>query len=413
MKKLFIYLIILLSASCSKSQSYCLLPALAPLEVPNNWTNIHFDRTGKITNDGNNVWIPDAAESWNPYARSSALFKGDGHIRMRRIGLARNTIIGLDVDTASPTFPYHEVAAYLSTSGGIQYQDGNNTGYVSAGVSIAVGDYVAIYRSGSTFKLQTSTDGNTWTDVHTFTYTSSADMVIVMNVNSDGIGYYPQRDNVYKNIFVLHGDSYGVGVAASDVAHRWFTLFCANKNAVEYNMSYSGMAMQPACTGPVFDATHTPPYNDTLYAGLIFAIGINDIAFDNGSQTTAAYKTYYKAAIDDAIGKGWPLDRIVILTPYYVLSYGIAAGACGGTVTPPSNETRHIAYNNIVKVDLVADYPGIKMIDMYAAQAAVVNSSYFDADLLHPNNAGHLLISQIMDDRVVACTSKIGGFIIK
>lgn len=66
----------------------------------------------------------------------------------------------------------------------------------SSGGSFLIGDFIRIFRTGSSgvVKLQKSTDdGATWTDIYTYTFTSTADLFIDCDINgTTGTLYYPQ-----------------------------------------------------------------------------------------------------------------------------------------------------------------------------------------------------------------------------
>jgi len=76
----------------------------------------------------------------------------------------------------------YEAAAFLN-SGALYYID-NNGNATNSGTVLATGDYWRIIRTGSVLKLQKSSSLPTWTDVLTFTFSSTADLFI--NINIDG-----------------------------------------------------------------------------------------------------------------------------------------------------------------------------------------------------------------------------------
>lgn len=116
----------------------------------------------------------------------------DGYIQARNTAtdcnaavIAFNTSQTNQKYQTSPGTPpsNYEAAAFLN-SGSLYYID--NTGNATnSGVTLAVGDYWRIIRTGSVYKLQKSTALPTWTDVYTFAFNSTADLFININVDAN------------------------------------------------------------------------------------------------------------------------------------------------------------------------------------------------------------------------------------
>lgn len=189
------------------------------------------------------------------------------------------------------------------------------------------------------------------------------------------------------------GNSITVGFYSSDDDHRWTTLFCAAKNAVEVNHGHSGEMVQVgSCTHQITLAI-IPNYEPDSSSVLIFALGINDVGNDNGEYTADLFKTRYQQLIDNAILKGWPPDRIIVMTIYHPIDFSVYVGGCGGSVVTEADEARAEDYNT--KIAELAAENGCKLIDMWTAMTGL-NSSYYNADKLHPNDAGHAFIANYL-----------------
>jgi hypothetical protein len=67
----------------------------------------------------------------------------------------------------------------------------------SALATVAAGNLVRVIRTGSTLKLQKSTDsGSTWSDVVTYGTTSSANLYVLSDINNTGKIYHPKGYNL-------------------------------------------------------------------------------------------------------------------------------------------------------------------------------------------------------------------------
>jgi hypothetical protein len=102
---------------------------------------------------------------------------------------------------ASPSVYNYEAGTFCIPGTGILYylDAGVSSGApLSTGVTLSVGDYFRINRTGSVLVLQTSPDATpgSWTDRHTYTFTSAADLFINCNINDPNKLYEPKAFNV-------------------------------------------------------------------------------------------------------------------------------------------------------------------------------------------------------------------------
>ena len=148
------------------------------------------------------VNLANTGTTWNATS-TAALYDGyglsgkklaagaDGYIRQKFTASdASAAIIAFNTSATNQKYqdvpgsgPVNYEAAFWMNGGTIYYID-NNAGAVSSGYTMTVGEYARISRTGSVLKLQTSFDGTSWTDRHTFTFSSTADLYININIDA-------------------------------------------------------------------------------------------------------------------------------------------------------------------------------------------------------------------------------------
>lgn len=200
---------------------------------------------------------------------------------------------------------------------------------------------------------------------------------------------------------VFMGNSITYGVASSDNDHRWTTIFSTARGATEDNHGVSSTTMQSfsaGCGNFVFDKTTIPSYNGSTHSALIIALGVNDIGFNVAASTSSAFYTAYSDAITYAIStKSWPSSKIILLNAFHPYSWNTYVGACTPGVASAADAARVADFNS--KIQQVATENGCWYIDIYSAMNGL-NSSYFNGDELHPNDAGHAFIANYLIDQL-------------
>jgi hypothetical protein len=143
-----------------------------PPDPPEVWSSIDFPTNTNLSETADE-WTGTSNDNWDHYGLSGSTLTADGSIAMQYAGTAtKECILGFNASNTSQSFSGYEYGIYLGTGGALtRIVNGSPT---SLGVSISVGDWVRINRTGSTFKIQTSTDKTLWTDQYTFAATSSA-----------------------------------------------------------------------------------------------------------------------------------------------------------------------------------------------------------------------------------------------
>lgn len=183
------------------------------------------------------------------------------------------------------------------------------------------------------------------------------------------------------------GDSWISGIDASIDANRLTTLFATGKGSTESNAGVSGVTMMPdTCNAYAnyYDG-NVPVYNSGTMAAVFIHLGLNDVGKNVNYMNTTRFDSAYSAFLDYAINtRGWPANRIYLISPGYVLAYTQWVGTCGITT---ANSTRHQAFNAVVQ-SLATSY-GCNYVDVYTPMSTALNSSYYNASQVHLNDSGH------------------------
>jgi len=190
---------------------------------------------------------------------------------------------------------------------------------------------------------------------------------------------------------VFLGDSWTVGIAASDNAHRYTTLFAAGKSTTESNSGVSGTTMSPdSCASYIYYAlTWIPTYNSGTHCALFINLGLNDIGKNVNYQSSTRFDSAYNAYVNYAINtKGWPANRIYLFTPGWCPDYTAWTGACGISA---ANSARAIAFN--AKIQALASSYGCNYVDIYTPMSTALNTSYYDVGKAHLNDTGMAWLS--------------------
>lgn len=162
--------------------------------APLSWTDLTFTTRTGLTNTAH-VWTAPGGTNWGQYGLDVLTLTGDGSVRLKYNSSADDAcILGFNTSNTSQDFTNYEYGLYLADGGLIYHVDGGTP--TSTGYTMTVGDYARLTRTGSTFKIQTSSDGSTWIDRYTFSATSSATHYVNLNVFDNGTVhgscYFPQ-----------------------------------------------------------------------------------------------------------------------------------------------------------------------------------------------------------------------------
>ncbi|RSK29840.1 fibronectin type III domain-containing protein [Hymenobacter metallilatus] len=116
---------------------------------------------------------------------------GTGWVGSKITAGAQDAIVGVNTDNSRVGYAAMEAAVWRSSDGKIYVVD-NGGAATDTGFTVAVGNFLRLYRNGTVLKAQKSTDGSSWTDVYTYTYASAADLYLVSDIEKSGKLTYPQ-----------------------------------------------------------------------------------------------------------------------------------------------------------------------------------------------------------------------------
>lgn len=208
-------------------------------------------------------------------------------------------------------------------------------------------------------------------------------------------------DTVY-----FFGNSITFGVGATSNRYRWTSLLSYMLGAVEKNFGVSGSTMQKRTPVDPFGVSSVN-MQDRLYEipaygvnsrGIFVSYGQNDYGYTGANYTTANFKIDYKVFIDTCIARGWPTNKIFLLTPGYLgaqgyTNYGLTTGLSAPT------RTRHLDFNTAVQE--LSTENSTNFVDIYNSQLRNDSSILIGPDFLHPNNGGHAMIAQTVYSTIV------------
>lgn len=98
----------------------------------------------------------------------------DGYIQAKYVSSSNvGSVIGLDNDATQGTFSIMMFGLYPSAGVWQRVENGSIT---STGVTATVGDFYRLRRSGSNVIAEYSANGTSWTTIHTFGTTTTAEL---------------------------------------------------------------------------------------------------------------------------------------------------------------------------------------------------------------------------------------------
>jgi hypothetical protein len=162
------------------------------------WSNISAFSGATLTNTSN-VWTATVAGYGNLGLSTSNLAAStDGSVRVRYTATdGVDAVIGFNTSNATSGVGSMPFALWVSSGGGNDIYVRQGGAPISTGIDAAAGDYLRINRTGSVWKAQKSVDGTTWTDLYTYSSTSTAQVWVVCDINGTGGKMYdPEGENL-------------------------------------------------------------------------------------------------------------------------------------------------------------------------------------------------------------------------
>lgn len=148
-----------------------------------------------ITESPTHIFVAGNANEWAHKGLSDMVLAADGRVRMQyETTDSKFAELLLSVADGLEEWSTADVGVVIYTGGAIKKSEGGSQSADLA--TIGLGEYVCIQRVGTAFKIQTSPDGDTWTTIHTYTFTGSASMHIKMSLYNLGEMHFPMGEGV-------------------------------------------------------------------------------------------------------------------------------------------------------------------------------------------------------------------------
>lgn len=202
------------------------------------------------------------------------------------------------------------------------------------------------------------------------------------------------KDNYVKNreVSVFFGDSITEGQGVSKQSQRWSTLVANNQNFIENNQGIGATVLQnspPILPNNGRDRyqtaiiSHSPKHVYILY-------GLNDLRYNGKFFSVLNFQNDLGEIVAGTIASGVKPENIVIGSPPYI-------NPSGYNLYPPYNAgstEKHKQYRDATKI--IAKKYKTKWVDVYQKMIIQGGNMLISGDLIHPNNAGHQVISNAM-----------------
>lgn len=244
------------------------------------------------------VWQgDDVAAGYGNNALSDQVMAGDGYIQSE-YGTLSNDTLSVGLKSANTLGDTTTVGAGIFFTAGALYAIDNGSA-VSASHSMAAGEIARVTRTGTAFVLSTSTDGGeTFTNRHTYTYTSGATMYIQTNATDYNRIYRPKGYGITTSAFnsdagfpefsspkklCLLGDSLAAdSLGWQSLAH--FMLTGAELDAGSEVVSLAASGNTIANQVSAWSAQDAPTI--ASYDGVLVSIGTNDVVANFNAPAT-------------------------------------------------------------------------------------------------------------------------------
>jgi hypothetical protein len=138
---------------------------------------------------------------------------------------------------------------------------------------------------------------------------------------------------------------------------------------------------------------------------LVISYGFNDIGYNGANYTPANFRIDYQTVIDDAIAKGWPMHKVMLVAPYY-MSASTYSAYQSLTGTPLVSRQRHLEF--IDTVQAVATFNGTRFAKPFNGQIANDSTYLIGTDNIHANDWGHAVIAQSVYTSLIDTVARNG-----
>lgn len=162
-----------------------------------------FGSLTNLANSGGGLWTgTSSSPSYNNYglATKKLASGSDGFIMWDISGsINESAMLAFRTDNAASRYDANDYKAAVWVYAGDIYRIDGGGSVTNTGATLtpAAGACLRIIRTGSVIKAQKSTDsGGSWTDVYTFTFSSTADLFINADVDATNVMKNPKGSNV-------------------------------------------------------------------------------------------------------------------------------------------------------------------------------------------------------------------------
>lgn len=195
------------------------------------------------------------------------------------------------------------------------------------------------------------------------------------------------------------GDSITVGALIDDTNDKWLHRVSAVINSgTRVNAGINGTVLQnsPDSTGSPRANNGRNRFVSTLTGAnkremAVIAYGFNDARYVGATATfnVTEYENDYNEVIAGLRIAGYPADRLVIVSPYWIANSGLSTGSAGF-----SGQTRAGFEAFVAAARRVAEANGCWYHDAYAWMRDNGGVSLISGDAIHPNVTGHAVIAE-------------------
>ena len=348
--------------------------------IPDNRTYIEFPtNTGLVV--ANQYYTSGCLTGYSNFGLANKMLTADGSIQFRYLDAnSQDAIIGFNTSATSQGYNNYEVYAWVTASN--QLYIGGASDAISLRGTVSAGTYVRISRIGSTFKLQTSANDTTYSDVFTYTYTSSATMYICANVGNS------------KRLTYCSGIGLSNYTGGSGIGRQLDTLIICDGNSLTaqgYPLILNGLL---ASTSSVIQ----------------YGVGgqtTTQMASDVSAQIDVLYKTGRKNILiawevgNDIFVGGTAYDAYIRYANYCNARRAIGWHVIAVTCPPRTNvndDTLQVANSY-----LLANYTSFadEILDTRSdSRLATITATYWDADNVHLNATGYTVLANLLKTKI-------------
>lgn len=217
---------------------------------------------------------------------------------------------------------------------------------------------------------------------------------------SAGMSYSKLVLNPLDTIYFF-GTSITMGTGAG-AGLRFSTKTIAGTGGKERNYGIGSSTMEqgipprPLGARSMIDTLDGVPVKNARGRLIVIEYGLNDMGCNAPGYDTAFFKRDYRITLDTIRARGWNMKDVLLFGPEYIPDSGYRKYAAINSGNGVPTRERHLQYVDAVR-EIAAEY-GTHWFNMYDSMVVHGGASIIGADSLHPNNAGHGVMANIIID---------------